>query len=62
MLYLLIDDHGTPLGEFDDREAAIAALDKLIAEDPSAAEDCGVVVLDEHGQRVGETIARSAAA
>lgn len=62
MLYLLIDDNGTPLGEFDDREAAIAALDALIAADPASADDCGIVVLDEQGQRVGEPIARPAAA
>lgn len=62
MLFLLVDDHGTPLGEFDEREAAIAALDELITADPAAAEECGIIIFDEEGRRVGEPIGRAAAA
>ena len=62
MLYVLLDDHGTPYGEFDDREAAIRALDELIAADPSAAEECGITVFDDEGRRVGKPISRPAAA
>jgi hypothetical protein len=62
MLYVLVDDHGTPLGEFDERAAAIRALDELIAIDPSAAEDCGITVFDDEGRRAGDPISRPAAA
>jgi hypothetical protein len=62
MLYVLVDDHGTPLGESDDRAAAIRALDELIAADPSAAEDCGITVSDEEGRRGGDPISRPATA
>ncbi len=62
-MYVLVDDHGGQLGEFRSRAAAVRALEELIAGDPSAADECGVVEIDEDGRRIGEPItARSLAA
>ncbi len=53
--YIVSDDHGTPYGEYTDRDIAVEALRDLIDADPAAVHDCFIVVLGEHGERV-ETI------
>lgn len=61
-MYVLVDDHGGHLGEFDSRAAAVRALEELIARDAAAADDCGVVEIDDKGRRIGDPItARSLA-
>jgi hypothetical protein len=55
-MFFLVDDHGSPLGEFKTREEATHALEQLIAEDPAAAEECAVIELDARGRRVGEPV------
>jgi hypothetical protein len=53
--------HGDSLGEFDSLEAAEAALDRVIAADPSAADEVGIVAFDETGAQHGAPITRAAA-
>ncbi len=55
-MYLLVDDHGERLGEFEDRGEAIHALEQLVQSDRSAAEDCAIVELDRDGHRTGEPL------
>lgn len=62
MLYVLVDDFGTPLGEFDDEGAAKCALADLVAIDPSAASECSVIALDEAGRRADRPAQDSARA
>jgi hypothetical protein len=59
LMFFLVDDHGSPLGEFKTREEATAALEELIVADPQAAEDCAIIELDARGRRVGEPITRT---
>jgi hypothetical protein len=62
-MFVLVDDHGSPLGEFPTRAEAVRALEELVRADPSAADECGVVELDKAGRRVGEPVTvRSTAA
>lgn len=60
-MFVLVDHHGSPLGEFDSREDAVSALEELVKADPSAADECGIVELDAQGRRVGEPITLAAA-
>jgi hypothetical protein len=55
-MFFLVDDHGSPLGEFKTREAAADALERLIADDPLAAQECAIIELDARGRRVGEPV------
>jgi hypothetical protein len=55
-MFVLIDDHGTQLGAFRDRGAAVEALRSLAEGDPLAAHECAVAELDRHGRRVGEFV------
>ena len=52
-LFVLVDEHGTPMGDFRSPTEALKALDELISDDPSAATDCFVAELDSEGRRVG---------
>jgi hypothetical protein len=51
-MFLLLDDHGTPLGEFETRREAEETLTELVRADPSATFDCFIAEFDEHGQRI----------
>jgi hypothetical protein len=52
-MFLIVDDHGELIGKFPTHEQAQAALDELIEEDPIAADDCGIVEIDDRtGRRV----------
>jgi hypothetical protein len=62
VLFVLMElDHGDVLGEFDSEAAAVAALDRILAAEPKAAEEIGVVAYDDAGEQVGEPITRAAA-
>lgn len=49
----LLDDSGTPLGSFDSKDEALAALDHLIERDPDSRLDAFVAEFDVNGDRVG---------
>lgn len=53
--------NGDSLGEFDSLHDAEAALDRVIAADPSAADEVGIVSFDESGTQQGAPITRAAA-
>ena len=61
-LYVLTDDHGETLGEFETEAAAVRALTDLVNADPQAADDCYVVLLDDQGRRTSEPIRHGVAA
>jgi uncharacterized protein YuzE len=54
----LIDGAGHPAHDLLDHPLTDT---ELIAADPSAADECAVIELDENGRRVGEPITRAAA-
>lgn len=62
MFWALFDDDGNWYGEFRSEAEALAALDKMIDSDPSAADETFVLAFDDEGERVGEPIMRVAAA
>lgn len=49
MRYVLVDSHGTTLGSYTEREAALQAYAELVEEDPSAAEDVALLACDDSG-------------
>jgi hypothetical protein len=51
--FALLDDHGTPLGDFENVRDALKAFDVLIGSDPAAAAECFVAEFDTEGRRVG---------
>jgi hypothetical protein len=60
MFYVLMElTHGDALGEFDSLEKAEAALDRVLAVDPAAASELGIVAYDETGERHGESPSRA---
>lgn len=50
--YILVDSYGTPFDVFTSEPVAVAALRRLVDDDPTAADDCFVAVLDEAGKRI----------
>lgn len=60
MVYAIHSDRGDLLGEWS--AAAVAVLDRIIAEDPGAADELAVFAFDETGERIGEPIIRPAPA
>lgn len=55
-LYVLVDDRGNVIAEYDERAEALRVLDEEIACDPTAADELAVIALDAQGLRVGEPI------
>jgi len=62
MTYALISlDHADLVGEFGSEQEALAALDRVIAGDATAAAELGVVAFDDEGIPIGEPITRTLA-
>lgn len=55
-MFYIVDDHGQFLGKFEERDAALAALEALVSEDPLAGDECAVIEMDARGHRVGDPI------
>jgi hypothetical protein len=62
MMYAIHSDRGDLLGEWSTSAEAVAVLDRIIAEDPGAADELAVFAFDETGERIGEPIIRPAPA
>lgn len=62
MVYAIHSDRGDLLGEWSTAAEAVAVLDRIIAEDPGAADELAVFAFDETGERIGEAIIRPAPA
>ena len=61
-MFVLVDDHGSDLGDFASLPAAVRALEELIKQDPTSADSCGIVEIDAEGRRVGRPILGSSLA
>lgn len=62
MYCAIFSDRGDLLGEWATEAEAVAVLDDVIADDPSATEELAVFGFTDEGQRVGEPIPRGAPA
>jgi hypothetical protein len=56
MTWSIFDSTGNLVDAFDDRDAALAALIKIVRAEPDAADDVFLVAQNEDGDFVGETI------
>lgn len=56
MTYSIFDSTGNLVDAFDDHDAAVAALTAIAVAEPEHADDVFLIVQDEHGEIVGETI------
>lgn len=56
MTYSIFATTGNLIDAFDDHEAAIAALTAIVRAEPEAADDVFLVVQDDEGNFVGETV------
>jgi len=56
MTYSIFDSTGNLVDAFDDRDAAIAALTKIVRAEPNAADAVLLVAQDDEGNMVGEAI------
>lgn len=55
-LYVLVDAHGSRLGEYRSRAAAVSALLELVEADPQTKDDCAIIPLDANGKRRGNAL------
>ena len=56
MYYVILDSTGNLVESFDDETAARTALERMIHEDPEAADHLALLTYDEHGEPVGDAI------
>ena len=60
MTYAIFDSTGNLVDAFDDRDAAVAALLKIVHDEPEAADDVALLTFDADGQPVGDALPGSA--
>jgi hypothetical protein len=56
MYYVMFDSTGNLVEAFDTEEEARAALDRIVHEDPEAADHVAILTYDAGGDPVGEAI------
>jgi hypothetical protein len=60
MYYVILDSTGNLVESFDEERQARAMLERLVGEEPDAAEHLALLTYDEHGEPVGDAITFSA--
>jgi hypothetical protein len=60
MYYVILDSTGNLVESFDDENAARAALERMVHDEPEAADHLALLTYDEHGEPVGEAVTVSA--
>lgn len=60
MYYVILDSTGNLVESFDEERQARAMLERLVGEEPDAAEHLALLTYDEHGEPVGDAIMVSA--
>ena len=62
MYAVVLLDRADLLAEYETREDAEAAVDRLFDHDGRLGEDVGIFELDDHGRPIGDPMTRRAAA
>jgi len=60
MTYAIFDSTGNLVDAFDDRDAAVAAMSKIVHAEPEAAADVALLTFDADGQPVRDALPGSA--
>jgi hypothetical protein len=56
MYFVILDSTGNLVESFDDESSARAALERIVHDEPEAADHLALLTYDEHGEPVGEAI------